>query len=99
MKKILLILAFALAFLAGAATVAFSPLRAGGDSPLEPSIQNEVDHAISLAERALAKLPPAKPETREETALRLISTQRANGTWPGDAAVTTRRNLEILKLL
>lgn len=91
--------ALAAAFAAGAATVALSPIKASADAPLEPSIQNEVDHAIALAERALAAMPAPKRETREETALRLVSTQRADGTWPGDAALATRCNLEILKQL
>ena len=87
-----------LAFAAGAATVKISGVRADADAPLEPSIQNEVDHAIAMAEKAVAAFAPRR-ETREELALRLVSTQRADGTWPGDAESATRENLRILKSL
>ena len=67
------------------------------DGPLEPSVQNEVDHAVSLGERWLAAHPPATNApaahmpsgdlfatnglTRERIALKLISSQRAGGWW------------------
>jgi hypothetical protein len=64
---------------------------------LEPSVQNEVDHAVSLGERWLAAHPPATNApaahvpsgdlfatnglTRERIAIKLISSQRAGGWW------------------
>ncbi len=88
----------AVAFACGAASVVgISALRASADAPLEPSILNEVDHAISLASSAIERLErenAAKPRmTREEEALKLVSGQRGDGTWPGDTLSATRANL------
>ena len=79
-----------------AATFGIQPLPQP-DGPLEPSVQNEVDHAVSLGERWLAAHPPATNApaahmpsgdlfatnglTRERIALKLISSQRAGGWW------------------
>ncbi len=67
------------------------------DGPLEPSVQNEVDHAVALGERWLAARAPAggfavtnapagdlfstNGLTRERIAVKLISSQRAGGWW------------------
>ena len=67
------------------------------DGPLEPSVQNEVDHAVALGERWLAAhLSPTNAQatcvlpddlfatnglTRERIAIKLISSQRAGGWW------------------
>ena len=67
------------------------------DGPLEPSVQNEVDHAVALGERWLAAHLPStnaqaacvQPDdlfvtnglTRERIAIKLISSQRAGGWW------------------
>ena len=79
------------------------------DGPLEPSVQNEVDHAVDLAEAWLTRHSDtnAVPRddhfetnglSREKIALRLISTQRGEGWWstPTNAA-PTRLAVEILK--
>ena len=64
------------------------------DGPLEPSVQNEVDHAIALGERWLVAHAPKTDArapagdlfatnglTREGIAIKLISSQRAGGWW------------------
>lgn len=67
------------------------------DGPLEPSVRNEVDHAVALGERWLAAHTPATNApavhalsgdlfatnglTRERIAVKLISSQRAGGWW------------------
>lgn len=79
------------------------------DGPLEPSVQNEVDHAVDLAEAWLGRQDDtnAVPRDdffktnglpREKIALRLISAQRGEGWWstPTNAA-PTRLAVEILK--
>ena len=58
------------------------------DDVLEPSIQNEVDHAIS---KAPTNAPPCEAGAfisdltnglnRTEIAIKLVSTQRADGRW------------------
>ena len=79
-----------------AASLGIQPLPQP-DGPLEPSVQNEVDHAVALGERWLAAHPPAtnapaayEPSgdlfatnglTREGIAVKLISSQRAGGWW------------------
>ena len=79
------------------------------DGPLEPSVQQEVDHAVDLAEAWLATrqadtntvsgdLFGTNGLTREAVALRLVSRQRGEGWWlfPTNAA-PTRLAVEILK--
>lgn len=79
------------------------------EGPLEPSVQNEVDHAVTLAEAWLATrqtdtntvsgdLFRTNGLTREAVALRLVSQQRGGGWWgaPTNAA-PTRLAVEILK--
>ena len=81
--------------------------RAAG--PLEPSVQNEVDHAVSLAEAWLATrqtdtnavsgdLFRTNGLAREAIALRLVSLQRGGGWWLVHTnAAPTRLAVEILK--
>ncbi len=63
-----------------------------GEDVLEPSVLNEVDHALARAPTnappalALPDLPAAHPFftnglSRAEQALRLVSAQRADGRW------------------
>ena len=79
-----------------AASLGIQPLPQP-DGPLEPSVQNEVDHAVALGERWLAAHAPAgglavtnapagdlfstNGLTRERIAVKLISSQRAGGWW------------------
>ena len=95
-----------------AASVGIQPLPQP-DGPLEPSIQNEVDHAVALGERWLAAhgnvarsssasyqgdLFATNGLTRERIAIKLISSQRAGGWWLMETnAAPTRRAIEILK--
>ena len=79
------------------------------DGPLEPSVQNEVDHAVVLGERwlAAARLEGAPYQgdlfatnglTREQIAIKLISSQRAGGWWLMETnTAPTRLAIEILK--
>ena len=91
------------------------------DGPLEPSVQNEVDHAIDMGERWLEKnfkgledtrapmdlkefkrlqgrLGLTNGQTRVETALKLVSSQRGGGWWLVETnAAPTRLAVEILK--
>ena len=52
---------------------------------LEPSIRNEVRHALSLAptNALAATVPPAwtNGQNRTQVAIRLVSAQRADGRW------------------
>ena len=81
------------------------------DGALEPSVQNEVDHAVGLAEtwletrRSDTNAVPAECDlfrtnglTREAVALRLVRLQRGEGWWlaPTNAA-PTRLAVRILK--
>ncbi len=91
-----------------AATFAVRPLPQP-EAPLEPSVQNEVDRAIGIAERWLAShactnaVPAAdifrtNGLTRCEKAIRLVSMQRSGGWWiTSTNSVPTRLALEILK--
>lgn len=93
-----------------AAVCGFQPLPQP-DGPLEPSIQNEVDHAVSIGERWLASHASAActnlPSgdlfatnglTRERVAIKLISSQRSGGWWLVETnSAPTRLALEILK--
>ena len=79
------------------------------DGPLEPSVRNEVDHAVDLAEAWLAGRPAETNAVtgdlfrtnglaREAVALKLVSLQRGGGWWcfPTNTA-PTRLAVEILK--
>ena len=92
-----------------AATFSVRPLPQA-EGPLEPSVQNEVDHAIAQGERWLAEreardvaeamkaLGLTNGATRTEIALKLISSQRGGGWWLNESnAVPTRVAVEILK--
>lgn len=83
-----------------------------GDAPLEPSLQNEVDHAISLGEQWLAggvvtNVPFSVGEvalfatgslTRADIAVKFISSQRGEGWWVTSTnTAPTRLAIEILK--
>ncbi len=91
-----------------AAAFAVRPLPRA-DGPLEPSIQNEVDHALDRAAAWLGRHADtnAFPQDdlfktnglpRERIALRLVSAQRGAGWWltPTNAA-PTKLAVEILK--
>lgn len=91
-----------------AAAFAVRPLPRA-DGPLEPSIQNEVDHALDRAAAWLGRhadtnalsqddLFKTNGLPRERIALRLVSTQRGAGWWltPTNAA-PTKLAVEILK--
>ena len=91
-----------------AAAFAVRPLPRA-DGPLEPSIQNEVDHALDRAAAWLGRHADtnALPQDdlfktnglpREQIALRLVSAQRGAGWWltPTNAA-PTKLAVEILK--
>ena len=93
-----------------AATLGVQPLPQP-DGPLEPSVQNEVDHAVALGERWLAAHAPKSGAraptgdlfatnglTREQIAVKLVSSQRAGGWWLVETnAAPTRLSIEILK--
>ena len=98
-----------------AASIGIQPLPQP-DGPLEPSIQNEVDHAVARGARWLAARPESAPYpgggtnvvsgdlfatnglTREQIAVKLVSSQRAGGWWLVETnAAPTRLALEILK--
>ncbi|MGN0853327.1 MAG: hypothetical protein ACI4Q3_08120 [Kiritimatiellia bacterium] len=90
-----------------AAAFAVKPLPQE-EGPLEPSIQNEVDHALAVAGKWLADhattnvvsadLFATNGLTREKIAIRLISLQRGEGYWltPTNPAAT-KLAVEILK--
>ena len=98
---------FAIVF---AATFGIQPLPQP-DGPLEPSVQNEVDRAVSLGERWLvahaqvastnvpcADLFATNGLTRDRIAIKLVSLQRSGGWWLMETnAAPTRLAVEILK--
>jgi len=80
---------------------------------LEPSVQNEVDHALSLAPTNVVAFADA-PEpfrlfcttndifntngaTRTDVAIRLVSAQRSDGRWMHGTNDVTSAAMEILK--
>jgi len=93
-----------------AATFGVQPLPQP-DGPLEPSVRNEVDHAVALGEQWLAAHAPKSGAcvpfgdlfatnglTRERIAIKLVSSQRAEGWWLVETnASPTRLALDILK--
>ena len=85
-----------------AATIVAQPLV--NEDFLEPSVLNEVEHALSIAP---TNAPPAsadwKPATnglsRTAIALKLVTSQRSDGRWvvgTNDVTATARRMLERL---
>ncbi len=82
---------------------------ARAEGPLEPSIQNEVDHAVALAEEWLSGQTPCtnavigdvfgtNGTASADLAIRLVSSQNGKGWWitPTNSA-PTRLAVEILK--
>ena len=112
MKSILTILFLAAALSALAATFGVRQI-ARPDGPLEPSVQNEVDHAVARAEAWLAKAWPAAGTNAvsaardvfgtnglgsADVAIKLISSQKGGGWWITPTnAAPTRLAVEILK--
>ena len=81
------------------------------DDILEPSVRNEVDHALSVSERTgaatnrtadAAAFSVAYPTTglsRTAIALKLVSAQRSDGRWISGTNDVTAAALEVLKSL
>ena len=91
---ILKVLAIALAV-----TITAQPLV--NEDVLEPSVRNEVRHALSLAPTnalASATLPvPTNGLNRTQIAIRLVSAQRADGRWLVGTNDVTSAAVELLK--
>ena len=68
---------------------------------LEPSVRNEVRHALSLAptNAPAATIPPAwtNGQNRTQIAIRLVSAQKADGRWLVGTNDVTSAAIEILK--
>ena len=68
---------------------------------LEPSVRNEVRHALSLAptNAPAATIPPAwtNGQNRTQIAIRLVSAQRADGHWLVGTNDVTSAAVELLK--
>lgn len=91
-----------------AATIGVRPMPQV-DGPLEPSVQNEVDHAVDLAEAWLGRHGDTNAVPRDDLfktnglprtkiALRLVSAQRGEGWWMTSTnAAPTKLAVEILK--
>ena len=92
----------------------WTPLPPQDAEFLEPSIQNEVDHAVSRADAALAAETASTSRTdgvcatlpiatngldKAEMAIRLVSCQRADGRWFSGTNDVTRTVLELLRSL
>jgi len=96
---------FPLIALAIAATVVVQPLV--DRDVLEPSVQNEVDHALARApmegaERVegVERAPfPTNGMSRTDIAIRLVSEQRSDGRWRVGTNDVTAAAVEILKSL
>jgi len=98
---------FPLLALAIAATVVVQPLV--DRDVLEPSVQNEVDHALARAPKD--DKPNVQPSTfnlqpfptngmsRTDIAIRLVSEQRSDGRWRVGTNDVTAVAVEILKSL
>jgi len=92
--------------LAIAATVVVQPLV--DSDVLEPSVQNEVDHALARAPQpatgnrqpATALLPfPTNGMSRTDIAIRLVSEQKADGRWRVGTNDVTAAAVRILRTL
>lgn len=89
---------FSAIFFAAAFTVGVLP---DGDAPLEPSLQNEVDAALSRAQRWLAAAPTNAPVafpafatngmSRAERAVYFVSAQKGPGYWVTDTNAAPTR--------
>ena len=70
---------------------------------LEPSVRNEVAHAVAVAPTnapPAASLPfPTNGLSRSQLAIRLVSAQKANGRWLVGTNDVTAAAVEILKSL
>ncbi|MBO7722018.1 MAG: hypothetical protein J6T01_06400 [Kiritimatiellae bacterium] len=89
------------ALLIFSAVVTAQPLV--NDDVLEPSVGNEVDHAISIAP---TNPPPSAAApfstnglSRTAIAVRLVSSQRADGRWLAGTNDVTAAALDLLKSL
>lgn len=80
------------------------------DDILEPSVRNEVDHALSVAERlgatngtadaaVFSAAYPTNGLSRTAIALKLVSAQRPDGRWTSGTNDVTAAALEVLKSL
>ena len=71
------------------------------ENVLEPSVRNEVCHALSLAptNAPAATVPPAwtNGQNRTQVAIRLVSAQRADGRWLVGTNDVTSAAVETLK--
>ena len=92
------------------ALVLFAAIEVGSlvsDEVLEPSVQNEVDHALSRAAElptnlvSSAVLPVAWTNglSASAMAIRLVSRQRADGRWVDGTNDVTRAAVETLERL
>jgi len=95
---------FPLIALAIATTVVVQPLV--DRDVLEPSVQNEVDHALAKAsncrivESSNRQLPfPTNGMSRTDIAIRLVSAQRSDGRWRVGTNDVTAVAVELLKSL
>ena len=90
MKAVLAICIIALAWFAAAATFGVRQI-ARPDGPLEPSVQNEVDHAVARAEAWLVKEWPAAGTNAVATATNAVAAARdvfgTNGLCAADVAI------------
>ena len=85
-----------------AAVITAQPLV--DEDVLEPSVQNEVDHAIAMGEKALGTnvvevLVGTNSLTATQKAIRLVSSQRSDGRWFVGTNDVTAVAVEILKNL
>ena len=82
-----------------AVTITAQPLV--NEDVLEPSVRNEVRHALSLAPTnapAAAILPAwTNGRSRTQIAIRLVSAQRADGRWLAGTNDVTSAAVELLK--
>ena len=87
--------------LVSAAVITAQPLV--NEDVLEPSVRNEVCHALSLAPTnapAAALLPvPTNGLNRTQLAIRLVSAQKADGRWFAGTNDVTSVATELLKEL
>ena len=85
--------------LALAVTITAQPLV--NEDVLEPSVRNEVLHALSLAptNAPAATVPAAwtNGQSRTQVAIRLVSAQKADGRWLAGTNDVTTAAVEILK--
>ena len=101
-----MLLKFSVPVLAAAAFIALQPLV--DDDVLEPSVENEVVHALDSAptnpspcaiprEEAVAALIGTNRLTATECAIKLVSSQRADGRWFAGTNDVTSVAIELLK--